>query len=450
MPEQTNQPKEPGSNRFKTGEAKEEEEEEEGGEDNVPPQKIKPRTSNPRLGGRTTHGRISSQNALQKMAEFSGEVSIYESQSLTLPGESLEISSDRFEALTFQQPLVGDNEPSVSDIERRERKRKRLREVKQSHAELRKLSAEGQEEKMLTRYEKLSSIRHQEAQKDPLVGACLENKYQIIGIVGKGANATVYKALRLLDEEFVAIKTLRSKGFEDVWRFNLEIEAMEKLNHKNLVQYIDCVKLDKGNIFLVMELIKGISLQEVLKIHGPILDEETIWQILYQVSDALLHAHKKGIIHRDLKSGNIIISKRVNEPLAVKVLDFGLAKHNRAANITMHGTTLGSPLYMSPEQCRGEEPTVQSDIYSLGIVAYELVAGVVPFIGETITDIMAAHCDPDVTHIPVTEVNPGLKSVETFDRFMYRALNTHTAFRFQNMEEFQKTITLWIEATRAI
>lgn len=406
------------------------------------------RISRRKLGSRSTHGRLDAHNTLQKMAEFSGEVSIFESQSLTLPGEDLEISSDRFETLTFPQSLRPEDEPGISQTERKERKRRRLKEVKESHAELRKLSAIGQEEKMLTRYEKLSSIKRQEAQQDPLVGVCLDDKYRITGIVGKGANATVYRAVRLSDESVVAIKTIRNKGFEDVWRFNLEIEAMEKLSHKNLVQFIDCIKMDRGNIFLVMELVKGISLQEVLKIHGPIVDEETIYSILFQVSDALLNAHSKGIIHRDLKSGNVVMSKEVDKPLLVKVLDFGLAKHHKAANITMHGTTLGSPLYMSPEQCRGEEPNIQSDVYSLGIMTYETVAGVVPFIGETITDIMAAHCDPEVTHIPVAEVCPDMKAVEQFDRLLYKALNPHTAFRFQNMQEFQDSLNTWFNEVR--
>ena len=311
---------------------------------------------------------------------------------------------------------------------------------------MRKLS---EEESMMSRYQKLSSIKKQEAQKDPLVGAVLANRYKINGIVGKGANATVYRAFRLSDNATVAIKTIRNKSFEDVVRFNLEIEAMERMSHPSLVQYIDCIRLDQGNIFLVMELIKGISLQEVLKIHGPIVDEETIWDILFQVSDALKHAHEKGIVHRDLKSGNVVLSKEINQPLSVKVLDFGLAKHQKAANITMHGTTLGSPLYMSPEQCRGEEPTGQSDVYSIGIMTYEVVSGIVPFIGETITEIMAAHCDPDTTHIPVSEVCPELKAAELFDRMLYKALNVHTAFRFQDMTEFQASLNHWIDTVRS-
>ncbi|MBI1271925.1 protein kinase [bacterium] len=389
--------------------------------------------------------KLSPQSTLQKMAEFSGEVSIFESQSLTLPGEKHAISSDRFETLTFPETLA-DDEGQISRIEIKERKQRRLKEVKDSHAELRKLS---EEESMMSRYQKLSSIKKQEAQRDPLVGAVLANKYNINGIVGKGANATVYRANRLSDNATVAIKTIRNKSFEDVVRFNLEIDAMERMSHPSLVHYIDCIRLDQGNIFLVMELIKGISLQEVLKIHGPIVDEETIWDILFQVSDALKHAHEKGIVHRDLKSGNVVLSKEINQPLSVKVLDFGLAKHHKAANVTMHGTTLGSPLYMSPEQCRGEEPTAQSDVYSIGIMTYEVVSGVVPFIGETITEIMAAHCDPEMTHIPVSEVCPELKAADLFDRLLYKALNVHTAFRFQDMTEFQESLNHWIETVRS-
>lgn len=398
---------------------------------------------------RSTYGNLDAQSTMQKMAEFSGEASIFESQSLTLPGETLEISSHRFDAVGFDQSLSVDTY-EVSEIEQRETKQKRIKELKRSHAEMKKLSAEGQESDMLNRYEKLSSIKEQEALNDPLIGVCLENKYEIIGIVGRGANATVYKGIRLSDDKIVAIKTIRNKGMEDVWRFNQEIEIMQKMNHPNLMEFIDCIKLDRGMIFLVMELVKGISLQEVLKIHGPIVDEETIWTILSRVSDALRHAHSKSTVHRDLKSGNVVMSKETNQPLSVKVLDFGLAKHDKSTNITMHGITLGSPLYMSPEQCKGEEPTAQSDIYSLGIMSYEIVAGVVPFIGETITDIMAAHCDPAVTHIPIQEVCPDLKCGQLFDRILYKALGSVAAVRYPNVEKFQEDLDKWINAVRAL
>ena len=193
-------------------------------------------------------------------------------------------------------------------------------------------------------------------------------------------------------------------------------------------------------------MIKGISLFEILKIHGPILDEETIWILLRQVSDALKFAHGLNVIHRDLKSSNVVLSKMVNQALNVKVLDFGLAKHDKS--ITRHGITLGSPLYMSPEQCRGDEPTQQSDIYSLGIMTYQLVTGVVPFIGETITEVMAAHCDPNVTHIPIAEVYPDLGAVHLFDRLLYKSLSTRTSYRYSTIDEFQHNLDLWIVAVR--
>lgn len=383
------------------------------------------------------------------MAEFSGEVSIFESQSLALTGESLDISSDRFDALTFNEPLSENSDPSLTKTGIRERKRRRIKQLKESHAQLKKLSAIGQEEKIVSRFEKLSSIKKQAALADPLLGTIIDGKYEIVGIVGKGANATVYKAIRYSHEDVVAIKTLRNKRTEDILRFNIEIEAIEKLKHQNLVEFIDCVRLDDNQTFLIMELVKGVSLQEVLKLHGPILDEETIWFTLRQISDALLHAHMNGIIHRDLKSGNVVLSKEVNRPLVVKVLDFGLARQSATSGITMHGITLGSPLYMSPEQCRGEEPSRQSDIYSLGILSYEVVAGVVPFIGDTIADIMAAHCDPNLTHIPISEINPSLKKVEWFDRLLSKALTHRTEYRFKTVEEFQDSLDKWIKAVRA-
>lgn len=374
-------------------------------------------------GSSPSSRQLSPETTIQKMREFQGEKSIYEASI-----DSLTVVDDYRKANPFMS----------------------VAQLKEAHAELKQRSSPEKEEELITRYEELSSKKAEEAKEDPMLGVVLDNRYKINGLVGSGANATVYKAKRLSDGEIVAVKTIRNRGIEEIWRFKLEIESMRRMQHENLVNYIDCIVQEKGRIFLVMELVQGISLQEVLSLHGPITDEETICHILAQVVDALAHAHEKGIIHRDLKTGNIILSKRKDRPMHVKVLDFGLAKHktDEAAKITMHGKTLGSPLYMSPEQCRGEEPTIQSDIYSLGVLAYELMTGIVPFIGETIPEIMAAHCDPDSKHVPLKEICPNLSGVDHLDRILSKALAKEAKHRFRRVTRFKQALEFWIEGVR--
>ncbi|HMP54516.1 MAG TPA: protein kinase, partial [Candidatus Melainabacteria bacterium] len=221
-------------------------------------------------GASSSSRKLSPETTIQKMREFQGESSIYEASM-----DSLSVIDDYSKANPFMS----------------------VAQLKEAHAELKQRSSPEKQGELITRYEELSSKKAEEAREDPMLGIVLDNRYKINGLVGSGANATVYKAKRLTDGEIVAVKTIRNRGIEEIWRFKLEIESMRKMQHENLVNYIDCIVQEKGRIFLVMELVQGISLQEVLSLHGPITDEETICHILAQVADALAHAHEKGIIH---------------------------------------------------------------------------------------------------------------------------------------------------------
>lgn len=394
---------------------------------------------------------MSPENTIKKMEEFHGASSIYEDQPITLPGEEMELSSATYDTVQFKHSLTSNvlERDELSDSKTRQAREELIRQAQHEISEYYTSDAK-QEQSMLMRYEELTNQKAEDAKVDPLVGITLAGKYKITGIVGKGAIATVYKAVQLSDNKEVAIKTLRNRGIEEIWRFNLEIESMQKMSQKNLVNFIDCIKQERGRIFLVMELVSGISLHDVLKIHGPITDEETVWVILKQVCDALTHAHLRKFIHRDLKTGNIVLSKAVKEPLLVKVLDFGLAKHKESqAKITIHGKTLGSPLYMSPEQCRGSEPTLQSDIYSLGIMAYEMLTGVVPYIGETIPEVMQAHCDPTIKPVPLTEVCPHIRGIDQLERIILKTLETDPSKRFRRVTRLKQALNFWIEGVRS-
>ncbi|HMP52617.1 MAG TPA: serine/threonine-protein kinase, partial [Candidatus Melainabacteria bacterium] len=224
-------------------------------------------------------------------------------------------------------------------------------------------------------------------------GQTLEDKYLITGIIGQGGISVVYKARDLATNQIVAVKTLKENKPDIAMRFKREIETLTILQHKNIVRAVEAITLAPGQTFLVMEHVKGISLQELIKQYGRAEHPEVIASILTQVCDGLAHAHKHKIIHRDLKGGNIVLTN-VGEKIVVKILDFGIAKlEDDMQRLTLEGKAMGSPLFMSPEQCKGETLTVRSDLYSLGIVAYELITGELPVKGRSIVDVMAKHCD---------------------------------------------------------
>ena len=248
-----------------------------------------------------------------------------------------------------------------------------------------------------------------------------------------------------------AAKTTRSDATaEDLERFNREIQTHSKLSHPNIVDYIETVRLPDGSKFLVMENVKGISLHDVLDIHGPIKQVGNIWSILSQICDALEHAHSQGVIHRDLKSGNVILAKKTTERMVVKILDFGIAQIDdiNALKITSPGRSVGSPLYMSPEQCQGDELTRSSDIYALGVLSYELVTGSVPYNFNTVYEIMKSHCDPGIKPTALTKQLPDVPHIDHLERIIFKALETEQAMRFESVLEFKTVLNDWINRVK--
>lgn len=282
------------------------------------------------------------------------------------------------------------------------------------------------------------------------VGTLLSDRYELLDVLGEGAAAVVCRARQIATDQLVAIKILKSTEEEHRARFLKEIETHSLLNHKNIVGYIEFIKSSDGRMFLVMERIKGISLLEIIKKLGRQNDEENIASILIQVLEALEHAHERRIIHRDLKSGNIILMKENNGDMVVKLLDFGISKfQDEEQRLTQAGQALGSPVYMSPEQCMGQVITTRSDLYSLGIVAYEMVTGKPPYMRRSVINIMAAHCDETVRPDPIKPVAPELKCVPLLEQILQKALETNADKRFQSATQFKEAITYWIEQVRA-
>lgn len=254
-------------------------------------------------------------------------------------------------------------------------------------------------------YTPIVSERPTPSANDAVIGRTIEGKYRIDSKLGAGGMGAVYSAHRLLIGDEVAIKILHPEHVSEpqaTERFRREAQAAARLKHPNAVSIYDFGVTSDGLVYLVMELVEGQSLRQIIKQQGP-LTQSAAAEVINQVCAALDEAHRQQIVHRDLKPDNIIVNPMVTG-LRVKVLDFGIAKLRdmAASNLTQTGSVMGTPHYMSPEQCLGEELDSRSDIYSLGIVLYEMLAGVVPFNSPTSTAVVVQH---------VNQAPPSLRTI---------------------------------------
>ena len=260
-------------------------------------------------------------------------------------------------------------------------------------------------------------------------------RYEIIRLLGHGGMADVYLALDKILNREVAIKVLKSDMSSDpvsLERFNREANASTKLSHPNIVDIYD-VGEDNGQHYIVMEYVKGYTLKQLIQRRGAIPPREAVW-MTKQLAGALMEAHKNGLIHRDIKSQNVLIK----DDGTIKLADFGIAILNNSMQLTSKDSVLGSVHYLAPELAKGSSASMQSDIYSLGIVFYELLTGDVPFKGDTPVQIALMHIKndlPDVKRfnplIPQSVVNVLMKATakNVKDRYdnialMIKDLNT--------------------------
>jgi len=247
----------------------------------------------------------------------------------------------------------------------------------------------------------------EQKQRDPRLGKSIDGRYRIDGLVGVGGMGTVYRATRLLIGDEVAIKILHPDQTDanSSERFRREAQAAARLKHPNAVSIYDFGVSADGLQYLVMEFVEGESLREATK-QGP-LGFAAVVEIISQVCAALDEAHRRHIIHRDIKPDNIIIDSTPGG-LRVKVLDFGIAKlrDDTASHITQTGSVMGTPHYMSPEQCLGEELDSRADIYSVGIVLYEMLCGRVPFNSPISTAVVVQHVSQPPPSL--REINPAV------------------------------------------
>lgn len=221
------------------------------------------------------------------------------------------------------------------------------------------------------------------------IGKLFAGRYRILKSIGRGGMADVYLAKDLiLDNEEVAIKVLRTNYQTDqiaVARFQREARAMAELNHPNIVSIRDIGEED-GQQFLVMEYVDGSDLKKYIQDHAPLSNNEVV-RIMEEVLSAMTLAHRQGIVHRDLKPQNILLTKDGT----VKVTDFGIAVAFAETSLTQTNSMLGSVHYLSPEQARGSKATVQSDIYAMGIMLFEMLTGHIPYDGDSAVTIALQH-----------------------------------------------------------
>ncbi|HEY6217997.1 MAG TPA: serine/threonine-protein kinase [Pyrinomonadaceae bacterium] len=279
---------------------------------------------------------------------------------------------------------------------------------------------------------------------DPFVGRTLDEKYIVEERLGAGGMGAVYRARHLSMERPVAIKFLHQRLVEDEAariRFQTEARAAVKLRHTNAVSVTDFGQTAEGSFYIVMELLEGRTLREILTREAPLETARAI-SLMLQASAAVAAAHEAGIIHRDLKPSNILVTQSADQPAVVKVLDFGIATFtpddddDDMTTLNQTNSVIGTPRYMSPEQYNGQDLTPAADVYSLGVILYEMLSGMVPFSGSTPAEIAQKHAN-DSPHSPREVVAAIPADVE---RIVLKALEKQPADRFANAAEFHQEL----------
>src|SRR5215470_11861576 len=284
-------------------------------------------------------------------------------------------------------------------------------------------------------------------EKDPdsLVGTTLAGKYRIDARLNEGGMGTVYRGCHVLMDKTVAIKVLRPSLAADekiVARFSREARAASRITHPNAITVTDFGEDESGHVFLVMEFLSGKTLKQVIRDEGP-LPLARVVDITRQVGDALSAAHAQGVVHRDLKSDNIMLLGTVSADHA-KVLDFGIAKIQEQdekpdIGLTAPNLVIGTPQYMSPEQCsQDSEIDARSDIYSLGVILYEMLVGHVPFSADSPTMVMMKHLQEPVPSVleERSDLPPAV------GRVVARAMAKLPANRYQTVAELVEDLTI--------
>jgi serine/threonine-protein kinase len=277
-----------------------------------------------------------------------------------------------------------------------------------------------------------------------MIGTVLTDRYEILELIGEGGMGVVYKAKHVLMNRIVAIKMLLEDYAakpEAMKRFEQEIKAVSSLNHPNILGVYDYGTSEKGQPFLVTEFLQGKSLEAFLNEKGKLSLEQAV-PIFIQTCTGLAHAHQKGVVHRDLKPSNLMLIDYEGQNSFVKVLDFGIAKvisgDGALNDLTKSGEIFGSPLYMSPEQCRAQPLDARSDVYSLGCVMYKCLTGMPPIQGDDLLEVLFKQVNQDPKHFEEVLLNQNYYA--EMEKVVFKAMAKELPDRYQNMNELRKAI----------
>ncbi|HYE15153.1 MAG TPA: serine/threonine-protein kinase, partial [Pyrinomonadaceae bacterium] len=262
-----------------------------------------------------------------------------------------------------------------------------------------------------------------------MIGQIVGN-YKIEQKLGEGGMGAVFRGVDMMLEREVAIKFLRPELASQpqvVERFRSEAVTLAKLNHPNIATLYNFMR-QGDSFFMVLEFVRGVTLDHVIQERGALAAEQAV-PLFCQVLDGIQHAHDFGIIHRDIKPANMMLTEKGN----LKVLDFGIARILGTARMTRQGNVIGTIEYMSPEQVRGQETDARSDIYSLGMLLYEMLTGRIPFDITNEFELMKAQ----IEQMPVAprQINPNIP--EVVEQAIGRAIAKDPAHRFQSASEFR-------------
>ena len=281
---------------------------------------------------------------------------------------------------------------------------------------------------------------------DPYTGRVLADRYQVESLIGTGGTSMVYRAQHNQLHRTVAIKMLKAHLVteeESKKRFEQEARAVSCLTHPHVVTIYDVGVTRYGEPYIVMEYLEGTSVADFIKENGP-MDWQRALPIFISAAGALSHAHKKTVIHRDVKPSNIMLVPSDEEPDFVKIVDFGLAKLRSLTGefqrVTKTGEVFGSPAYMSPEQCTGRKLDERTDLYSLGVVMYEVLVGRPPFKERSSIETIRRHIKEPPPSF--AELNPDVEVPAKLQQIVFKCLAKSTDERYQTMDELKAELEL--------